>query len=641
MEPVKKDASLKPFIWGAILFHFVLAFHDCFGVDGSYYFSAYSQYAFGLCRGFFNYYSASFSAVAIPHLMSCVLHIPFVDAIKLINALCWITCSYLAVRVCLGDRTPASRWWFVLLAFNPVAVFNIHYHVQYESLVLCLMLGGLALYRCAGSSPKIQAGVCWALAVSAKSFPALLLPLFICDRRTALREKAYFYLSCASFFLLPEIPWVCKIGWRRAFMGALSYKSLYRFGLCRIAEARDAAGALRWCAGRLLAMTDGAILLIVVGVLIAVGMLIYVRKISLFHGMGLYLALLLFLSPRNSPQYLVFVIPFLILFRNRPALIFANASYAIILVFFYLLDPEMSGSYCLLKPLSFLSISQGVLAFWEAFRAPISLYLWGYLYIVASFVFVYAYRPVGGGSAVGDREMRGCRAPMRKLAWGGLLLFWGLGFFSTDFRGNPFSVPRDGLSEVEICNRVLQPADTLGWYGTTGEYEMEFAGLKPGDAVRLSGDTYFTIRTRDRLIGPFRGDGNKYYSFWWGISYPLTYESLRESGFKVTVINYLCSIRGVNTITARLIGQGRDWDSYGHMLDGKVEVNRCRIDGIDYGVELGQRAGWLDSKWLSIRPKNFQFKGASYINIFTIILLYIIVFFVVVGGRLKMGKGER
>ena len=98
MEPQESDSFLKPFVWGAVFFHSVLAFHNCFGVDGSCYFSAYSQYAFGLCRGFFNYYSASFTAVAIPPLMSCVLRIPFVNAIKLINAVCWVAGSYLVVR---------------------------------------------------------------------------------------------------------------------------------------------------------------------------------------------------------------------------------------------------------------------------------------------------------------------------------------------------------------------------------------------------------------------------------------------------------------------------------------------------------------------------------------------------------------
>ncbi len=637
MEPQESDSFLKPFVWGAVFFHSVLAFHNCFGVDGSCYFSAYSQYAFGLCRGFFNYYSASFTAVAIPHLMSCVLRIPFVNAIKLINAFCWVACSYLVVRLHSGDRMSASRWWFACLAFNPVAVFNIHYHVQYESLALFLMMAGLGLYRCKGYVPKVQAGVCWALAVSAKSFPALLLPLFICDRRTTMREKACFYLSCALFFFLPEIPWIYRMGWRVAFMGALGYKSLNRFGLCRIAESGDAAEALRWCAGRLMAMMDSGILLIVIGVLLVAGMLIYLKRVSLFHGLGLYLALLLLLSPRNSPQYFLFVIPFLVLFRRVSAMIFANASYALILAFFYLLDPEMNGSYCLLKGLGFLSISQNSLVCWEAWRSPVSLYFWGWLYLAASFVFAYAYRPGGGNDGVEDRKMAEYDAPARRLIWVGLLLFWGLGFFSTQFTGNPFSISRGGLSEVDISNIVLQPPSTLGWYGTTGEYDLTFTGLKPGDAVRFSGDTYFSIKTGDRLIGPFRGDGNKLYSFWWGISYPLSYETLRQNGFKVTVVNQLCSIRGINAITARLIGQGRDWDTYGHMLEEKMAVTRCRIDGVDYGVEYGERRGWLDSVWLTIMPKDYKFKGNSYVNVFTINLLYIAIFFIVMGRRLRMG----
>ena len=68
-----------------------------------------------------------------------------------------------------------------------------------------------------------------------------------------------------------------------------------------------------------------------------------------------------------------------------------------------------------------------------------------------------------------------------------------------------------------------------------------------------------------------------------------------------------------------------------------MAVTRCRIDGVDYGVEYGERRGWLDSVWLTIMPKDYKFKGNSYVNVFTINLLYIAIFFIVMGRRLRMG----
>ncbi|MCX6340026.1 MAG: glycosyltransferase 87 family protein [Candidatus Aureabacteria bacterium] len=618
-----------------------MAFHNYTGVDGANFFSYYSQYAFGMPSGRCHYFSASFSVLAIPHLLSCLCDIPLTTCAKCIHALSWIACSYIVVTIFHNRRTGSSPWWFIMLAFNPVAMFAIHYHVQSDATVLFLMITGLALYNAKGAPSKILAGMSWAVAVSIKAFPLLLLPLFIFDRSSRTRDKAIFYMSVALFFIIPEIPWLCTIGWAKTYADAIGHSYVCRFGLNRIAMAAQGEGLYAWFVRRLFTSADFSFQWIAIVLVLVAGFLVLFRKITLFRSMGLYFALLLLFSVKNAPQYFIFVIPFAVLAKRKGALIFANAAYAIILVFFYLLDEEMNGSYCLLRVLNFMSISPGALVFWDRLKEPISLYVWGYLYLIASFLFVWIYLPAQGGRQNAGALSREISLTFRRLFCGALLLLWGLSFFSMRFAGNPFSYPDNGFPEAVNCNTMLEPPSTLNWYGGRGEYELQFTGMRPGDAVRVSGDSYFLIRLANHTLGPYRGDGNKLYSFWWGISYPLTYEALRESGFKVTIINYLCSIRGINTITARLIGQGRDWDPYGHMLDGKVKVTRCRIDGVDYGVELGQRTGWLDSVWLSIRPKNFQFKGASYINIFTIILLYIIVFFAVVGGRLKMGKGER
>lgn len=633
-------ASLKPYVWSAIVLHVVLAFHNYTGVDGANFFSYYSQYVFGMPSGRCHYFSASFSVLAIPHVLSYLFGIPLTICAKCIHALCWIACSYIVVTI-FQNRGTSSPWWFISLAFNPVAIFAIHYHVQSDATVLFLMITGLALYNGRGAASKILAGLSWAVAVSIKAFPLLLLPLFLFDRRRRAVDRAIFYTSTVFFFMLPEIPWLCTIGWAKTYAGAVGHSYVSRFGLNYIAMAARGewlyASFARW----MFACANLAFQWIAVGLVLVAGLLVFFRRATLFRAMGLYFALLLLLSVKNAPQYFIFVIPFAVLARRKGALIFANAAYAIILAFFYLLNEEMNGSYWLIKPLGFMSISPEALASWERLRESVSIYLWGYLYLLASLIFVLIYSPAKDERQDGEVSNGEIGVTFRRLFCGALLLLWGLSFFSIRFTGNPFSYPDNGLPEAVNCNTVLEPASTLDWYGTRAEYELQFTGLKPGDAVRVSGDSYFLIRLANRTLGPYRGDGNKLYSFWWGVSYPLTYEALRESGFRVTVINYLCSARGINTITARLIGQGRDWDQLGHMLDGKVELNRCRINGIDYGVELGQRIGWLDSKWLTIRPKNFQFKGSSYINIFTIILLYIIVFFAIVGGRLKMGKGER
>jgi hypothetical protein len=638
---VREEESLKPFVWGAIVFHLFLAFHNYCGVDGADFFSHYSQFAFGLPGARYVYFSGVFGLFAIPHVLSCVLHIPLTVCAKFIPVLCWIACSYLVVRTFPNHTIGPPQWWFVCLALNPVAIFNLHYHVQYDSVVLLLMVGGLALYLQEGRAAKILAGVCWAVAISTKVYPALLVPLFVFDRRSAVRDKAFFYGAVVLFFLLPEIPWMFNIGWMRTLTAPLGYRSFSRFGLSRIAEGVAHGGGYGWLVGRLFILADGYSIMTTLTLVAVTGALVFFGRVTLFRAIGLYLALLLLLSAKNAPQYLIFVIPFLPLTRSRGALLLANASYALILAFFYLLDVEMNGSYCLLKLFGNLAISQRELVFWEGYKSLISLYLWGYLYLLATLVFAWGYYPPRSEALGETTRTAALGSGIRSLLCGVALALWCISFFSARFSWNPFSMSDNGLPEVVNCNTVLEPPSTMSWYGNAGEYELEFNGLKPGDAVRVSGDSYFQIKLARHCLGPFRGDGNKLYSFWWGLSYPLTYEALRESGFRVTIINYLSSIRGINTVTARLIGQGRDWDPYGHMLDGKVKVRRCCINAIDYGVELGQRTGWLDSVWLSIRPKNFQFKGASYINIFTIILLYIIVFFAVVGGRLKMGKGER
>lgn len=637
MEPQEINSSLKPFVWGAIAVHFFLAFHNYCGVDGSDWFSHYSKFAFGAPGARYFYYSMIFGAFAIPHVISCMLHVPLTACAKIMQALCWIACSYLIVKA-FADRTAGSpRCWFACLALNPVAIFNLHYHVQCDAMVFLLMLGGLALYLQRERWITVIAGLCWAVAISAKVYPALLAPLFIFDRTSTVRNKALFYGALTLFFLLPEIPWIFSIGWLQTLLYPLNYKSFSRFGLSRIVDGIVQGSGGGRLMGGIFAIADGYAIITTLSLVAIAGALVFFRKVTIFRAMGFYFALLLLLSAKNAPQYLIFVIPFIPLMRNKAALIFANAVYALILAFFYLLDMEMNGSYCLLKGLGFLSISQNSLAFWGGYKPVISLYLWGWLYLFATLVFAWEYRPCRG-ELPGEAAPRAALAPgIRSLLCGVAFALWCISFFSVRFPGNPFSHPDNGLPEAVNCNTVLEPTSTLDWYGSKGEYELSFSGLKPGDAVRVSGDSYFLVRLADSTLGPYRGDGNKLYSFWWGISYPLTYETLRENGFKATVINHLCSIRGINAITARLIGQGRDWDALGHLLDGKMTVTRCRIDGVDRGVETGERRGWLNSKWLAIRPRGYAFKGNSYVNVFTLNLLYVAVFFVVMGRRLRIG----
>jgi hypothetical protein len=636
MDSQGMGSSLKPFVWGAIAFHVFLAFHNYCGVDGANFFSYYSQYVFGVPGGRCNYFSIAFSMLALSHLMSYVMHIPFTACVKLIQSLCWIACSYLVVSAYCPRNTRRSHWWFIYLAFNPAAIFNIHYHVQYEAVALLCIIAGLMFYRQRGVASKIFAGLSWAVAISVKAFPALIAPLVFFDRRSGARDKTIFYASLMAFSVLPELSWVSRIGWARTFAAALGHEGVSRFGLVRLAENVRQGGAHRVV--RLFHLLDGGVVPIVIVLLLVVGTLTLWKKICLFRAIGLYLALLLLCATKIAPQYFIFIIPFLVLSRNKGLMLCANAIYSLILAFFYLFDGEMNGSYCLLNALSFMSIGPGALAFWERFKDPISLYVWGYLYLVASFLFVWLYVPKRGETRAAEAFPGTMGLTFKRLLCGALLLLWGLSLFSVRFPGNPFSYPDNGLPEAVNCNTVLEPPSTLDWYGSRGEYELSFSGLKAGDAVRLSGDSYFSLRLADRTLGPYRGDGNKLYSFWWGISYPIPYEALRENGFKVTVINHLCSIRGINAITARLIGQERDWDPLGHMLDGKMTVTRCRIDGVDYGVEFDERRGWLDSVWLTIKPKGYTLKGNPYFNVFTINLLYIAVFFVILGRRLKMGE---
>ncbi|MCX6356067.1 MAG: glycosyltransferase 87 family protein [Candidatus Aureabacteria bacterium] len=627
----KRCVSLGPFLCIAVCAHLFLALHNYCGVDGANFFSYYSQYAFGLSGGRCNYFSASFSALAVPHVISCLLRVPLVACAKFLQSVFWIWCSYLVVTMLPKHARGGRVRWFLFLALNPVAIFNIHYHVQYDALALFLMVAGLDCYRRKGAAARLLAGLCWALAVSVKTYPALLLPLFLFDRREPVRGKALFYCSLLLFFLIPEIPWICRVGWSQTFLPALGYQGFHRFGLYLLTGASGEG----W-AGKASALTDSAMPALAAVVLILVGTLIRRGRASLFQGIGLFLALLLLVSTRNAPQYFIFVIPFLILFRSRGALVFANAAYAVILAFFYLLDKEMSGSYCLLNCLHAVSIGGGALAFWGRLSPWISRYVWGCAFIIASGVFSWAYWPARG--EVKDDPVPAASRGKKSTAplWIVLSALWGLSLLSAHFRGNPFSMPPNGLPDILNCNTVLEPASTLAWYGSRGEYELRFTGLSPGDAVLVSGDSYFRVRIGDRTIGPFRGDGNKLYSFWWGISYSLSYDDLEKNNFLVGVTNQLCSIRGENTVMARLGGNGRDWIPNGHGLEGKVQVMRCALNGVPCDVTQGERLGWQDTGWLTLSPSIVPAGGHSAVNIFTILLAYLVVFFSIVTPRLDV-----
>jgi hypothetical protein len=242
-------------------------------------------------------------------------------------------CADLFIVAWLFRRTRTGAWAYVL---HPVALMVGAFHGQFDATALAFVLAALGALE---KERPDRAALCLAAAIALKSFPVLLLPLFLMAR-PGWRERARF----AALALLPVgalvLPYALHDAGavRRELLGYGGVADFGWIGVWRAAHflmtnALARSEAARWP----LAVAVGKSLFLAA---YAAALLVFVRRrVPPLRASLIVFLLFLTLYGAVSAQYLLWVVPLACLWPNRwMALHGAACTVALV------------GFYCFLAP---------------------------------------------------------------------------------------------------------------------------------------------------------------------------------------------------------------------------------------------------------------------------------------------------
>lgn len=270
----------------------------------------------------------------IAALASAAWHVPFVVCVTLLPILADIATGYLVYRL-LEARFEVALAALVLYVFNPLTIMITSLHGQFDSLPIFFVL--LAVYFTRRGRGIVAPALCLAAGIAIKSFPVLLLPLFVL-RVSGLRAKIAFVLVSMLPVVFLLAPYVSH-GAVPVLRELLAYSGVPDQGW----------GMLLW---------HGKMLL--TGQHIAVSVMNYPLFVSKVGFLAAYAVLLVLFRQRQrsqtplpieqevclifmsfyaiyggiSGQYFLWLFPFLLLLSRRTALIYSLISAAALLAFY-------------------------------------------------------------------------------------------------------------------------------------------------------------------------------------------------------------------------------------------------------------------------------------------------------------------
>ncbi len=260
-----------------------------------------------------------------------------------------VVAADLLIVLLLGRRVGTKAAW--LYALHPVSLLITGIHGQFDALAMLAVL--FALFAL-DDGRRDRSALALALAIGLKSFPALLLPLFLLRIRSDLRGKARYALAALFPVALSLLPYALH-DWSAVRRELLAYGGVADFGwigLWRgvrwlltgaLARSEAAHWAVSISIAKLLFLAAYAVFLI----------LVWRRRLHLRLADASLAATLIFLVAYGalSAQYLLWVVPLGLLTRGRAQAFYAAAA-----------TVALAGFYLFLVPGSLLPSDQALLS---------------------------------------------------------------------------------------------------------------------------------------------------------------------------------------------------------------------------------------------------------------------------------------
>ncbi len=249
---------------------------------------------------------------ALSDLAARALSVPFVTAVKILPILADVAITALVfygARKLSNDARLAWRLG-ILYALNPLAIFDVSIHGQFDSIPLLFALAAWFVFQF--NTPRrfnaALAGILLGFGILAKTWPLIFFPLFLIHARSW-RDRA------ALFFFAGAIP----------LAGALAYSLLFNANLLQVlstaASYQSIAGTWGWTqiAGinwaslaQNEATTFGKLLLLAA---LALYYAFCARKLNLIGAMLSAVLVLFAVAPGLNVYYVMWLVPFALLAR--------------------------------------------------------------------------------------------------------------------------------------------------------------------------------------------------------------------------------------------------------------------------------------------------------------------------------------
>lgn len=272
-------------------------------------------------------------------LLSGALNIPFQLIVKLPLILADLLIGILIIKMSGQKKEKLKILLFSLYVFNPVSILITAFHGQFDQLVILMIL--LAIYFL--NSRKIwKSSFFLGFSIALKIFPILLLPFFLKHLKINNKKKIKFFLLALLPTGLIFLPFVF-VNLKALIKEVFSYSGVTDYGFIAILRAFYSSinGSFTPAPYSYYLLKLSKFIFLGLYSFLTVKMWFIKRKILLLDSIMIVFCLFYFFYGGISSQYLVWLLPFLILQNQKMAIAYSFFATAALLGFYSYFFPEM------------------------------------------------------------------------------------------------------------------------------------------------------------------------------------------------------------------------------------------------------------------------------------------------------------
>lgn len=315
------------YIIGIILrLSFAYSFYGSLDVDNAWYIT--EQYFSGQNiyeTTSYNHTPIWLSLLIVSRHISSFSNLPFYFVMKIYAIIADLTITVLIYKISKKIQVKSEKTSYFLSLiyfFSPVSALISSFHGQFDSIPIALLLASFYYLKHTKKDYFKISAFLFGLAIAFKTWPILLLPLYLLLLKNTLRKKILFTSISLITFFLPIVPYLF-ISPIPTFKNIFMYFGTADFGLAVFIELfNNIKKEPLYSLSKLIYSNPFyGILLLLFSLLIAL-VFINKKKLNFFDSSVLFFLSIYVFSLKLGAQYLLWIIPFAILTKYRKIVVF-------------------------------------------------------------------------------------------------------------------------------------------------------------------------------------------------------------------------------------------------------------------------------------------------------------------------------